>query len=287
MIPGQFEYHRPSSKEEALSILSQVGGDGRPLAGGHSIIPMMKLRLAQPEHLVDLGAVAELKGISVGGSEIEIGAMTTQHELISSNELAAACPIIAEASHLISDPQVRYVGTIGGNVANGDPGNDMPGLMQCLDATFVIENTGGAREVRAREFYHGLYDTALEDGDLLTGVRIPTPAKGHGYAYTKLKRKVGDYATAAAAVILNMNGNTCETASIALTNVGDTPLYAADASDSLAGSDLGADAINRAVELAEAITNPVADMRGTEEYRTKMAGIMVRRGIEQAAARAS
>ena len=287
MIPGQFEYHRPSSKEEALSILSQVGGDGRPLAGGHSILPMMKLRLAQPEHLVDLGAVAELKGINVGGSNIEIGAMTTQHELISSNELSAACPIIAETSHLISDPQVRYVGTIGGNVANGDPGNDMPGLMQCLDATFVIENTGGAREVRAREFYHGLYDTALEDGDLLTSVRIPTPAQGHGYAYTKLKRKVGDYATAAAAVILNMNGSTCDSASIALTNVGDTALYAAEASDSLAGSDVGADAINRAVELAESITNPVSDMRGSEEYRTKMAGIMVRRAIEQAAQRAS
>jgi carbon-monoxide dehydrogenase medium subunit len=247
----------------------------------------MKLRLAQPEHLVDLGAVAELKGISVGAGEIEIGAMTTQHELISSKELAAACPIIAETSHLISDPQVRYVGTIGGNVANGDPGNDMPALMQCLDATFVIENTGGSREVKAREFYHGIYETALQDGDLLTSVRIPKPAQGHGYAYTKMKRKVGDYATAAAAVILDMNGNTCNSASIALTNVGDTALYAAEASDSLAGSDLGADAVDRAVKLAEAITNPVADMRGSEEYRTRMAGIMVRRGIEQAAARAS
>ena len=287
MIPGQFEYHRPSSKEEALSILSQIGGDGRPLAGGHSILPMMKLRLAEPEHLVDLGGVAELKGISVGGDSIEIGAMTTQHEMHTSDELAAACPIIRETSDLIADPQVRYVGTLGGNVANGDPGNDMPALMKCLDATFVIESTGGVREVQARDFYNGIYDTALEDGDLLTRIRIPMPVKGHGYAYTKLKRKVGDYATAGAAVVLNMSGGTCQSASIALTNVGDTALFAEDASNALAGTDLGADAVSKAVELAESITSPVADMRGSEEYRTKMAGVMVRRAIALAASRAS
>ena len=287
MIPGQFDYHRPSSKQEALKILSELGDEGRPLAGGHSIIPMMKLRLAAPEYLVDLGAIDELKGISVGGNTIEIGAMTTQHELISSAELATACPIIAETSELIADPQVRYCGTLGGNVANGDPGNDMPGLMQCLDATYVLESSsGGAREVAARDFYNGVYDTALNDGEILTLVRIPTPPKGHGYAYCKLKRKVGDYATAAAGVILTMSGSTCQSASIALTNVGDTALYAAEASDSLAGAELNDDAVNRAVGLAEAITSPVSDMRGSEEYRSKMAGVMVARAIRLAAERA-
>ncbi len=287
MIPGQFDYHRPSSKQEALQILGELGGDAFPLAGGHSIIPMMKLRLAAPEHLVDLGAIDELKGVSIGGNVIEIGSMTTQHELLTSSELSQACPIIQETSALIADPQVRYCGTIGGNVANGDPGNDMPGLMQCLDATYVLESNSGAREVGARDFYNGIYDTALNEGEIVTLVRIPTPAAGHGYAYCKLKRKVGDYATAAAGVILNMSGSTCQSASIALTNVGDTALYAAEASDSLAGSDLGDDAIDRAVSLAEGITSPVSDMRGSEEYRSKMAGVMVARAIRLAAERAS
>jgi len=287
MIPGQFDYHRPSSKQEALQLLSEFGGGGRPLAGGHSIIPMMKLRLAAPEHLVDLGAVDELKGISVGGGTIEIGAMTTQHELLVSGELAKVCPIIGETSALIADPQVRYCGTLGGNVANGDPGNDMPGLMLCLNASYVLESSGGAREVAAREFYHGIYDTALEDGEMLTMVRIPAPPKGHGYAYCKLKRKVGDYATAAAGVILTMKGGACESASIALTNVADTALYAAEASDSLAGSKLDDDAIARAAELAKSIATPVADMRGSEDYRRSMAGLMTARAIRLAAERAS
>ena len=287
MIPGEFDYHKPSSKQEALQLLGEFGGDGRPLAGGHSIIPMMKLRLAAPEHLVDLGGIDELKGISASGGNIEIGAMTTQHELISSAELAEACPIIRETADLIADPQVRYCGTLGGNVANGDPGNDMPGLMQCLDATYVLESSAGAREVAAREFYLGIYDTALAEGEMLTGVRIPVPPSGHGYAYTKLKRKVGDYATAAAGVILTMSGSTCQSASIALTNVGDTALYAAAASDSLAGAELTDEAIKGAADLAQSITSPVSDMRGSEEYRSKMAGVMVTRAIQQAAARTS
>jgi len=268
-------------------MLSELGSDCRPLAGGHSIIPMMKLRLAAPEHLVDLGGIDELRDISVGGGSIEIGAMVTQHELLTSAELGKACPIIAETSALIADPQVRYCGTLGGNVANGDPGNDMPGLMQCLNATYVLESSGGAREVSAREFYHGVYDTALSDGEMLTLVRIPTPPAGHGYAYSKLKRKVGDYATAAAGVIVSMSGSTCQSASIALTNVGDTALYAADASESLAGAELNDETIGRAASLAEGITSPVTDMRGSEEYRKKMAGVMVTRAIRLAAERAS
>lgn len=286
MIPGEFDYHKPSSKQEALQLLGELGDECRPLAGGHSIIPMMKLRLAAPEHLVDLNGIDELKGISVGGSAIEIGAMTTQHELIGSSDLTKACPIIRETSDLIADPQVRYCGTLGGNVANGDPGNDMPALMQCLDATFVLESSSGAREVAAREFYNGIYDTALGEGEMLTLVRIPTPASGHGYAYCKLKRKVGDYATAAAGVILTMNGSSCESASIALTNVGDTALYAAEASQSLAGAELNDEAISNAAQLAQSITDPVSDMRGSVEYRAKMAGVMVSRALRLAAERA-
>ncbi|MEP2704043.1 MAG: xanthine dehydrogenase family protein subunit M [Roseibium sp.] len=286
MIPGEFEYHRPSSVAEAVAILVKHGDEARPLSGGHSLIPMMKLRMAAPEHLVDLGNIADLKGIREDGDVVVIGAMTTQHDLIVSDLLASKLPIIRETSELIADPQIRYLGTLGGNVANGDPGNDMPALMQCLDAQYVLTGPDGDREVAARDFYEAAYFTALAPEEILTAVRIPTPPAGHGYAYEKLKRKVGDYATAAAAVVLTMSGNTVASCSIALTNVSDTPLYASDANDILTGSSLDADTIKRAVAAAEAITEPASDGRGPAEYRTKMAGVMLERALARAAKRA-
>ncbi len=286
MIPGDFEYYRPNSLDEAVQLLATHGDDARVLAGGHSLIPMMKLRLAAPEHLVDLRDIASLAGVSESGGEIVIGAMTTQTELIASTVLTENCPIIRETALLIADPQVRYCGTLGGNVANGDPGNDMPALMQCLGATYSLQGPDGAREVDARDYYEAAYFTELNDGEILTGVRIPKPAAGHGYAYKKLKRKVGDYATAAAAVLLSMKDGSCVSASIALTNVADTPLYAQAASDALVGTTIDAAAIDEAVALAEGITEPASDGRGPAEYRTKMAGVMVRRAILEAKERA-
>ena len=206
MIPGAFAYHRPKSLAEAVGLLADLGEDARPLAGGHSLIPMMKLRLAAPEHLVDLRAIGDLKGIRAEGGDIVIGAMTTQHEVIGSDLLAGKLPILRETSLSIADPQVRYVGTLGGNLANGDPGNDMPAVMLCLGATYHLAGKGGERRVAAREFYQGAYFTALEAGEILTAIRIPVPPAGHGHAYEKLKRKIGDYATAAAAVILTLVG---------------------------------------------------------------------------------
>lgn len=286
MIPGEFTYHRPSSVAEAVAILANHGDEARPLSGGHSLIPMMKLRMAAPEHLVDLGGIADLKGISEEGGTIAIGAMTTQHELIGSDLLAAKLPIIGETSRLIADPQIRYLGTLGGNVANGDPGNDMPALMQCLGASYVLTGPQGEREVAARDFYEAAYFTALAPDEILTKIKIPVPAAGHGYAYEKLKRKVGDYATAAAAVVLTLSGGTVTSCSVALTNVADTPLFAAEAGEILTGSSLDADTVKRAVAAAEAITDPASDGRGPAEYRTKMAGIMLERAIARAADRA-
>lgn len=286
MIPGTFDYHRPKSVGAALDLLEQLGEEARPLAGGHSLIPLMKTRLAAPDHLIDLSAVEGLKGITEADGIITIGAMTTQHQLISSDLLTARLPIIRETALVIADPQIRYKGTIGGNCANGDPGNDMPALMQCLDAAYELTGKSGARYVAAREFYHGAYDTALAPGELLTAIKIPAPPAGHGYAYEKLKRKVGDYATAAAAVVITMSGNTCTSASVALTNVSETPLYAEAAAKLLTGTTLDAATVTRAVAAAEAITNPASDMRGPAEYRTKMAGIMMRRALERAVARA-
>jgi carbon-monoxide dehydrogenase medium subunit len=286
MIPGAFAYHRPTSVKEAVGLLVQLGDDSRALAGGHSLIPMMKLRLATPAHLVDLAGIAELKGARTDGSDIVIGAMTTQHELIASDLVAAKIPILRETSEQIADPQVRYLGTLGGNVANGDPGNDMPAVMMCLGATYHVMGKSGERRIAARDFYQGAYFTALEAGDVLTVVRIPVPAAGHGYAYEKLKRKIGDYATAAAAVVLTMTGGKVGTCSIGLTNVAETPLWAQEAAKILVGSTLDAATVKKAVAAAEAITAPAADARGPAQYRTKMAGVMLTRALARAKTRA-
>ncbi len=286
MIPGSFSYHRPTSIQDAVGLLAKLGDDGRALAGGHSLIPMMKLRLATPANLVDLAGIAELKGIRADGNDIVIGAMTTQHDVIASDVLAAKIPILRETSLLIADPQVRYMGTLGGNVANGDPGNDMPAVMMCLGATYRVTGKSGERHIGARDFYQGAYFTSLESGDVLTAVRIPVPPSGHGYAYEKLKRKVGDYATAAAAVVLTMNGGKVGSCSIGLTNVAETPLWAEEAAKILTGSALDAATVKTAVAAAEAITAPASDARGPAQYRTKMAGVMLTRALARAKARA-
>lgn len=286
MIPGSFEYHRPSSVQEAVGLLTKLGDDGRALAGGHSIIPMMKLRLATPAHLVDLAGIAELKGIRSDGNDIVVGAMVTQHELIGSDLLGSKIPLLRETAVQVADPQVRYMGTLGGNIANGDPGNDMPAVMMCLGATYHVMGKGGERRIAAREFYQGAYFTALEAGDVVTAVRIPVPTAGHGSAYEKLKRKIGDYATAAAAVVLTMNGGRVATCSIGLTNVAETPLWAEEAAKILIGSAIDAATVKRAVAAAEAITSPASDARGPAHYRTKMAGMMLTRALDRAKARA-
>jgi carbon-monoxide dehydrogenase medium subunit len=286
MIPGSFAYHRPSSVKEAVSLLGSLGDDARAIAGGHSLIPMMKLRLASPSHLIDLAGVADLKGIREDGKDIVIGTMTTQHEVIGSDLLGKKIPILAETATLIADPQVRYVGTIGGNVANGDPGNDMPAVMMCLNATYHAVGKSGERRIAAREFYQGAYFTALEPGEIVTAIRIPAPPAGHGYAYEKLKRKIGDYATAAAAVVLTASGGKVTNCSIGLTNVAETPLWAEEASKILTGSSLDAATVKKAVAAAEAITSPASDARGPAAYRTKMAGVMLTRALARAKARA-
>jgi carbon-monoxide dehydrogenase medium subunit len=285
MIPGIFAYHRPASVNEAAALLADFGDEALALAGGHSLIPMMKLRLAKPEHLIDLGGISDLKGIRADGSDIVIGAMTTQHELIGSALLSTKLPILRETSLQIADPQVRYVGTLGGNVANGDPGNDMPAVMMCLGASYHVARKAGERRIAAREFYQGAYFTALEPGEILTAIRIPVPPVGHGYAYEKLKRKVGDYATAAAAVLLTMGGSKVASCSIGLTNVAETPLWAQEAGRILAGSTLDAATVKMAVGAAEAITSPAHDGRGPPVYRTKMAGVMLARALARAKAR--
>src|SRR5258706_11831658 len=283
MIPGPFNYHRPASLADAVKLLSTLGDEARPLAGGHSLVPMMKLRLATPEHLVDLHGIDGLKGIRREGNRIVIGAMTTQHQLLASDEIANSLPILHETAAQIADPQVRYRGTIGGNVANGDPGNDMPALMLVLGASYRLEGTGGAREVAATEFYQGAYFTALEPGEILTLISIPPPAAGHGYAYQKLKRKVGDYTPAAAAVVLTMAGGKVAACAIGLTNLHETPLLATDAAKAVIGTSLDAAKLKKAAAAAVAIMSPAADAPRPGEYPQHVGGIMVTRGLTRAA----
>jgi carbon-monoxide dehydrogenase medium subunit len=287
LIPGSFEYHRPTSLSDAVALLGRLDSEARLIAGGHSLIPMMKLRLAMPTHLIDLAGVAELKGVRLEDGEIVVGAMTTQREIITNGLLAEHAPILREAAEVIADPQVRYVGTIGGNVANGDPGNDMPALMMALGAAFVLRGPDGERHVPARDFYLGLYETAANHGEVLAAIRIPKPPPGHGFAYEKLKRKVGDYATAAAAVILTVSGGRIATCAIGLTNVAGTALLAGDAATAVAGSALDKPALARAAAAATAAASPTEDGRGSAEYRAKMAGVMTARALARAFARAT
>jgi carbon-monoxide dehydrogenase medium subunit len=284
MIPAAFEYHRPKDMDGVLSILQTHGDDARVMAGGHSLIPMMKLRMAEVPHLIDLQDVDGLSGIDIGADSIRIGAMVTQAEIIDHADLARAAPILREASLQIADPQVRYMGTVGGNVANGDPGNDMPGLMQCLDAAFTLVGPDGERSVPAREFYEAAYMTAREDDEVLTAVTIPMP-KG-GYAYEKQKRKIGDYATAAAAVQIVKDGDTCTSAAIAMTKLSDTPVFSQGACDALVGTSVDDAAIKAAVAAMLGDIDPSEDNRGPIAFKKHVAGVILRRAVERAWSRA-
>ncbi len=282
MITGKFDYHQPDNVQAAIALLSELGDDARVIAGGHSLIPMMKLRLAMPEHLIDLRLISDLKYIRVDNGIVHVGAMTTQHELINHEELLKVAPIIKETSLQIGDPQIRYQGTIGGNVANGDPGNDMPGLMQCLDATFILVGPDGEREVPAREFYEAAYFTARDDLEILTAISFPVCSGG--YAYEKQKRKIGDYATAAAAVLLRKgaDGSACEFASIAMTNLADTPIYCEEASQLLQDQGVTDSSIKEAVAACMAVIEPVDDNRGPVEFKKHVAAHITKRAIELA-----
>ncbi|HUN93479.1 MAG TPA: xanthine dehydrogenase family protein subunit M [Burkholderiaceae bacterium] len=286
MIPAGFEYHAPRSVDAALKLLGDLGPDAKLLAGGHSLLPMMKLRFAQPSHLVDLGRIAELRGIAHVGDEIRIGAMTTENDLLRSALLAEKVPLLVEGAGWIADPQVRYKGTIGGDISHGDPGNDHPALMLALDASFVLAGPSGERVVKADGYFLGLYATLLEPGEILTQVRVPIPPAGSGWSYQKLKRKTGDFATAATAVQLQLAGGRIAKVGIGLTNVGATALKARAAEDFLAGRALDETALREAARLAMSICEPMADLRGDAEYKTAMCGEMTRRALQAAHQRA-
>jgi len=284
MIPAAFEYYRPKDLAGVLSLLVEHGDDARVMAGGHSLIPMMKLRMADVPHLIDLQDVGGLADIEVGDDSIRIGALVTQSDIIGHADLAKAAPILREAALQIADPQVRYMGTVGGNVANGDPGNDMPGLMQCLDAVYTLVGPDGERSIAARDFYEAAYMTAREDDEVLTAVTFPLPRGGH--AYEKQKRKIGDYATAAAAVQIVKDGGNCASAAVAMTNLSDTPVFSDAAGAALVGTSVDEAAVKAAVAAMLGDIDPSQDNRGPIAFKKHVAGVILGRAITRAWSRA-
>jgi carbon-monoxide dehydrogenase medium subunit len=285
MIPPAFDYHAPKSVAEAIQLLGDLGDEAKLLAGGHSLLPMMKLRFAQPAHLIDLNRIDALRGIREDKGEIVIGAMTVESDLIASKLLQEKVPLLAEAAKSIADPQVRNRGTIGGDIAHGDPGNDHPALAIALDARFTLEGPQGRRSVKAEDFFKGTFMTALAADEILTEIRVSPFEAGTGWAYEKLKRKSGDWATAAAAVVLRMGGGKVAAVRVALTNLAPTAIRAARVEAEVTGKALDEATLRQAMSCAQACCSAADDLRGTCDYKHAMAGHMVRRALLAAAAR--
>lgn len=288
MIPAAFEYYTPASLSEAIALLQQHGYDAKILAGGHSLIPMMKLRLAQPAHLIDINGIADLSYIREEGDFLKIGALTREAMLEDSALIRTQYPIIHDAAQLIADPQVRNMATVGGNLAHGDPGNDHPAVMLALGAQVVATGSSDMRIIPIEEFFVDLYTTALEPDEVLTEIQIPVPAPSSGGAYFKLERKVGDYATVGVAAQVTLAGDgTCRQAGLGLTNVSYMPLKPTEAEDALRGRALTDEVIREAARLAVEASNPSSDLRGDEEYKRAMVGELTARALRRAAERAS
>ena len=287
MIPPEFDYHAPTSVSEAITLLNDLGEDAKILAGGHSLLPMMKLRFAEPAHLVDLNRIPQLKGIREEAGLIKIGAMTIENDILDSDLLKEKASLLPKAVQWIADPQVRNRGTIGGDIAHGDPANDHPAIAMALDATFVLHGPQGERKVKAVDFFQGTYMTDMASNEILTEIQFVPLAKNTGCAYEKLKRKTGDWATAAAAVVLQMSQGKVSMVRIGLTNVADTALRATKAEELLIGKELNAETLSLVAAAVTEICNPAEDLRGDAEYKTAMAGEMTKRALLDAASQIS
>ncbi len=286
MIPGEFEYHAPASVAEAVGLLDRLGEDAKILAGGHSLIPAMRFRLAAPEALIDINGIADLSYIRDAGNHLAVGAMTREAELEHSAVVLERFPMLADAGRLIADPLVRNRGTLGGNLAHADPANDHPAVMLAYGATLVAQGPSGTREIGVDDFFVGLFESALAPNELLVEVRIPVPGPSSGSAYVKMERKVGDYAISAAAVNLTVSGGSCTAARIGLTNVSAVPRRATGAEAALVGNALTDDAIEAAGRAAAQECDPSADLRGSVEYKRDVTRVLVKRAIRTAMERA-
>ena len=288
MIPPPFEYLRPSTIPEAIKLLQQHGDEAKILSGGQSLIPMMKLRIARPAYLVDINRIAGLSYVKEEGGFLKIGGLTREAELEASSLVRSKYPILLDTANVIADPQVRNLATVAGNLAHGDPANDHPATMLALGAQIVATGTRGERVIPIEEFFVTLFTTALQQGEILTEIRIPIPPAHSCGAYFKLERKVGDFATAAVAAQVTLDASgVVQRAGIGLTNVGPIPIKAKTAEDSLRGRKLDAAAIAKAAQLAADASQPSSDLRGPAEYKKGLVKELAKRALARAAERAA
>ncbi len=282
MIPGEFEYFAPRSLDEAVALLVEHGEEAKLLAGGQSLIPAMRYRLALPETLIDLNKVEGLSYIREEADALAIGAMTRESDLEEADLIQEKYPMLADAARVIADPVVRHMATVGGNIAHADPANDHPAVMLALGARVVAAGPGGRRVIPIDDFFTGLFENALADNEILTEIRIPKPAANSSGAYVKMERKVGDYAISAAAVQLTVEGNVCTGARIGLTNVSPVPMRATAAEQALIGRALDESAIAAAGAAAAAECDPSPDLRGSVAYKRDITRVMVKRAVQRA-----
>ena len=284
MHPKSFEYHAPRSIEEASMLAEKYGADAKFLAGGQSLIPLMKLRLLSPSHLIDLGRIPGLSYIKDEGKSLAIGAMTRMAEVARSELVRRQCPILSQCAQVIADPLVRNMGTIGGNLSHADPTNDMPAVAVATGASVVASSGRGSRVIPAKDFFVDTFTTSLNGGEILAEVKVPAGATKRG-AYLKLERQAGDFGIVGVAAVLEVSDGRCSAAGIALTGVGPTVVRAVRAEEVLKGATLADKTIEEASRAAAEESNPSDDLRGSSEYKRKMVEVMTGRAIRVAVGR--
>jgi aerobic carbon-monoxide dehydrogenase medium subunit len=282
MIPGEFNYFAPTTVQEAISLLVEHGSGAKILAGGQSLIPAMRFRLAVPETIIDINKLTDLQYIHEGNGFLAIGALTRESMLEESDIVQQRYQLLADAAKTIADPVVRNMATVGGNIAHADPANDHPAVMLAYDAEIIAVGKNGERAIPIDSFFTGLFENALDEGEILTEIRIPAPEANSGGAYVKMERKVGDYAISAVAVQLTMNGNTCSAARIALTNVSPVPMRAMNAEQALIGKQVTDAVIEAAGQAAANECDPSADLRGSSDYKRDITRVLTKRAIRTA-----
>ncbi|GAA2117948.1 FAD binding domain-containing protein [Actinomadura alba] len=283
MIPAQFGYVRPESVDEAVASLAEAGEDAKVLAGGQSLLPLMRLRLAYPEALIDLDRVAELRGVRDDGDALFIGAMTTHHDVVRDPLVHAHAPLLAQATATVADPAVRHRGTFGGSLVHADPAGDLPAVTLALDAVFVARSPRGIREIPAADFFVDLLTSALEPDELLTGVRVPKLGEGWGCHYEKFHRTAQAWAIVGVACAVRRSNGTVAEARIALTNMASRPVRAHAVETAVAGGPVSLDAFRSAAGAAAEGTDPPADLHGSAEYRRHLARVLTARALATAA----
>lgn len=283
MIPASFDYEVATSVDHAKSLLKQGGEDAKLLAGGHSLLPMMRLRLARPSLLIDIGRLSDLSYVREEKDHVAIGALTRHHDVNNSEVLERHCPLLAHTAGLVGDPQVRHRGTIGGSVAHGDAASDLPTTLLALEADFVLSGDSADRIVPAMEFFTGLFATALQPGELLTEIRVPKIGTNHGWSYVKFNRRAQDWAIVGVAAVIDVSDGVISRAAIGLTNMGKKPLRATAVEAALAGAD--GNGIKDAAARAAEGTSPPSDTNGSAEYRKHLVTVLTRRALEEALTR--